>query len=120
LTGLGSGQDWIWREDRIQHLLSQEDADYLFLSGCAPNQGKFYPKFDHIILLTAPADNIVERLAARTTNPFGKRPDEVARALDLKKSIEPLLRRTAGYEIDTMEPIDRVVERILQFVGAAS
>jgi energy-coupling factor transporter ATP-binding protein EcfA2 len=34
-------QDWVWREDRIQRLLSTEDADVLFVSGTAPNQGMF-------------------------------------------------------------------------------
>src|SRR5680860_1380689 len=66
LTGLDPGQDWVWREDRIQRLLSTEDADVLFLSGCSPNQGKFYPQFDHIVLLSAPAGVLVERLASRT------------------------------------------------------
>ena len=42
-TGLGPGQDWVWREDRIQDLLSTDDVEVLFLSGCSPNQGKFYP-----------------------------------------------------------------------------
>ena len=73
-TGLDPGQDWVWREDRIQTLLSTADADVLFLGGCAPNQGKFYPRFDHVVLLTAPAHVLVERLATRTTNPYGKRP----------------------------------------------
>ena len=40
LTGLAPGQDWVWREDRIQDLLSTEDVSVLLLSGCAPNQGK--------------------------------------------------------------------------------
>jgi broad-specificity NMP kinase len=70
-TGLDSGTDWDWREDRIQAILSNDDGDLLFLGGCSPNQGKFYPQFDHIILLTAPAGVIVERLTTRTTNPYG-------------------------------------------------
>ena len=78
-TGLGPGQDWVWREGRIQDLLSTDDGEVLFLSGCSPNQGKLYPQFDHIVLLTAPAAVIVARLATRTTNPYGKHPDEVAR-----------------------------------------
>ena len=36
-------RDWVWREDRIHDLLASEDADVLFLSGCAPNMGKFLP-----------------------------------------------------------------------------
>jgi shikimate kinase len=117
-TGLDPGQDWVWREDRIQNLLSTDDTDVLFLSGCAPNQGKFYPQFDHIVLLTAPAHLIVERLATRTNNPYGQRPEDVARTLGLLQTVEPMLRRTAGYEVDTSAPLDQVVAKVLQFVGA--
>ena len=35
------GRDWMWREDRIQDLLSTEDTNMLFLSGCAENMRKF-------------------------------------------------------------------------------
>jgi shikimate kinase len=117
-TGLDPGQDWVWREDRIQDLLSTDDVDVLFLSGCAPNQGKFYPQFDHVVLLTAPAHVIVERLAARTTVPYGKRPEEVARVLGLQHTIEPILRRDAGYEVDTSLPLNQVVAKLLRIVGA--
>jgi shikimate kinase len=116
-TGLDPGFDWVWREDRIHDLLSTADADVLFLGGCSPNQGKFYPLFDHIILLTAPAPVVVERLATRTTNPYGKRPEEVARVLGLVQTIEPLLRRGAGHEVDTSAPIDQVVTQVLRLVG---
>ncbi len=116
-TGLGPGQDWVWREDRIQRLLSMDDVDVLFLAGCAPNQGTFYPWFDHVVLLTAPAEVIAERLASRTNNPYGKRPEEVERTLLLRQTIEPLLRASAGHEIDTGVPLDRVVETVLRVVG---
>jgi shikimate kinase len=116
-TGLDPGQDWVWREDRIQRLLSAADAEVLFLSGCSPNQGQFYPQFDHVVLLTAPAGVIVERLATRTTNPYGKRPEEVERVLGLRQTVEPILRRGAGHEIDTGAPLDQVVAQVLRLVG---
>jgi shikimate kinase len=73
-TGLAPGQDWVWREDRIQELLSSDDVEVLFLSGCSPNQGKFYPQFDHIVLLTAPAAVLVARLATGRPIPTGSIP----------------------------------------------
>jgi shikimate kinase len=115
-TGLGPGQDWVWREDRIQDLLSSHDVEVLFLSGCSPNQGRFYPQFDHIVLLTAPAAVLVERLATRTTNPYGKHPDEVARVLALQQTVEPPLRAGAGLEVDTSAPLDQVVATVLRLV----
>jgi dephospho-CoA kinase len=108
------GRDWVWREGRIQDLLSAEDAGVLFLSGCAPNMGKFLHQFDEVVLLSAPADLIVERLRTRTGNQYGKRPEEVARVLDLIETVEPLLRRAAGHEIDTSAPIDEVVAKVLR------
>lgn len=109
-------RDWVWREDRIQDLLSTEDTDVLFLSGCAENIPKFFPQLDLIVLLSAPASVIVERLRTRTTNQYGKRPDEVARVLGLVESVEPLLRRAAGYEIDTSVPLEEVVATLLRLV----
>lgn len=109
-------RDWVWREDRIQTLLSTEDADLLFLSGCAANMVKFLAQFDHTILLSAPADVIVKRLATRTNNDYGKHPEEVARILSQKETIEPLLRSAAGQEIDTGAPLDEVVETVLRLV----
>ncbi len=120
LTGLDPGQDWVWREDRIQHLLSTDDSDLLFLSGCAPNQEMFYPRFDHIILLTAPAHVIVERLATRTNNPYGTRAEDIARTLDLRQTVEPLLRRGAGTVIDTSVPLNQVVDELLRLVGVGA
>jgi dephospho-CoA kinase len=115
-SGLGAEQDWIWREDRIADLLSTEDADVLFLCGAASNQVKFYGQFDHIVLLTAPASVMTERLVGRTNNPYGKDPAELARALALKQTVEPLLRRGADLEIDTSVPIDEVVDEILGLI----
>lgn len=109
-------RDWVWREDRIQDLLSTEDTEVLFLSGCAENMPMFLPQFDHVVLLSAPADVIVERLHTRTSNPYGKHPDESARVLDLVESVEPLLRRVAGHEIDTRAPLEEVVATLLRLV----
>ena len=116
-AGLTPGRAWIWQEDRIQALLATEDAEGLFLGGCAPNQSTFYPQFDHIILLTAPAHVILERLATRTTNPYGNRPEEGARVHDLLQTVEPLWRRDAQFVIDTSGQLDQVVAEVLRLVG---
>jgi shikimate kinase len=104
----------MWREDRVQALLSTEDADLLFVSGCAANMGKFLPQFDHVVLLSAPVEVIAERLTTRTTNAYGKRPAEVARTLELMETVEPRLRRAAGHEIDTSALLDEVVTILLR------
>jgi hypothetical protein len=53
------------------------------------------------------------RLATRTNNPYGKDPDQLARVLALKETVEPALRRIADIEIDTSVPLVQVVDKIL-------
>src|SRR4029077_9205027 len=65
-------REQLWREERIAGLLDERDDRVLFVSGCVANQGRFYPRFDAVVLLTAPADVILERVEARETNSFGK------------------------------------------------
>jgi len=112
-------RDWVWREDRVAALLASADAELLFVSGCAANMGKFLGQFDQIVLLSAPAGVTAERLRTRTSNVYGKQPDEVARVLSLKDSVEPLLRRAAGHEIDTSAPLDAVVAQVLRLAQVA-
>src|SRR5690554_5626952 len=107
------GRDWVWREDRIAQVLTGEDGDILFLAGCAENMGKFIPRFDHVILLSAPPELMAERLQTRDNNPYGKHPDELKRVLDQVETIELLLRARADLEIDTVLPLDQVMEEIL-------
>lgn len=104
--------DWIWREQAITDLLSSHGEGSLFVAGCKTNQGRFYPLFDQIVLLSAPADVLLARIAARTTNPYGKRPEERAAVLHHLATVEPLLRATATVEIDATASIERVVQQL--------
>jgi shikimate kinase len=98
----------------MQALLASEDAEALFVAGCSPNQGKFYPQFDHVVLLTAPTTLLIQRLAKRDNNPFGKDAAEVARVLHMRETVEPALRRSASTEIDTSMALEEVVETVLR------
>ena len=103
-----------WREDAIGQLLDTEDADVLFVAGCEENQVRFHPRFDLIILLSAPVEVLAERLATRTTNVFGRAPGELARVLDDLQAVEPLLRKAATHEIRTTVPLRDVVAAVLR------
>ncbi|MPZ97727.1 MAG: ATP-binding protein [Dehalococcoidia bacterium] len=107
---------WEWQVEPVRELLATDESDVLFLSGTSARQGQFYPQFDHVILLSAPTEVIVERLANRTTNPYGKHPDELAEVLHNIEAVEPLLRRRAHHEVDTSVPLDEVVATVLRLV----
>jgi AAA domain len=104
--------DWIWREDAMASLLASYEHGHLFVAGCKTNQGKFYPQFDHIALLSAPADTLLARITARTSNPYGKRPEERALILRYLAEVEPRLRATATTEIDASAPLSQIVQQL--------
>jgi dephospho-CoA kinase len=106
------GFEQVWREDKIEALLDGHDDGVLFVSGCVSNQGKFYPRFDAVVLMSAPAEVILERVAGRESNAFGKRDGERERILDDLASVEPLLRAGATAEIDTRASLDEVVDAL--------
>jgi shikimate kinase len=97
-----------WRETAIRRLLSADDAEVLFVGGCEENQTVFYKHFDVIVLLSAPLPVMLDRLARRTSNPYGKAPGDVRRVLADVEVVEPLLRRSADCEIVTDVPLDVV------------
>ena len=119
-TGAKPGKDWAWRADRVRRLLDEETTKPFFASGCAPNMGEFVDRFDEVVLLTAPAAVIRNRLAMRTPGSYGTRPEEVDAVLANLEAVEPLLRRIATREIDTHAALDRVVNEILATVPESS
>ena len=101
----------LWDEPRIEALLD-DPTDLLFVFGLEENGVSLLPRFDAVVLLSAPVEVLTERLANRTTNPFGKDPAELARVLDNVREVQPLLRRVATHEIDTTAPLDKVVAEV--------
>lgn len=104
--------DWIWREETITSLLDGHEDGQLYVGGCKTNQGKFYPRFDHVALLSAPAHIILERVTTRSTNPYGKTREEREQILGYLADIEPRLRATATIEIDASAPLLDVVDQL--------
>ncbi len=107
-----------WREDAISELLATEDADMLFVAGCEENQVLFQPRFDLIILLSAPTQILIERLASRVSNSYGKSPGELGAIFDDLDAVEPRLRAVASHEIRTTMPLGEVVAEVLRLAGA--
>ena len=110
---------YVWREDRIAELLARERTVPLYVSGTVSNQGRFYPRFDAIVLLSAPADVLLGRIDSRTTNEYGKTADQRDLILTHLAEVEPLLRATCTHEIDATQPIDHVVDELVAIAATS-
>jgi adenylate kinase family enzyme len=113
------GSERLWREDRIGALLAEPMDGALFVSGCVANQGRFYSRFDAIVLLTVPEDVLLDRVASRRTNDYGKTDAERALILSDLGAVEPLLRAGATAEIDTRKPIREVADLLESIAGVS-
>lgn len=109
--------DWVWREERMTALLASHASGMLFVAGCKSNQGKFYPQFDAVVLLSAPSEVILKRIETRDTNNYGKHPLERQKILEHLEVVEPLLRATASFEIDASKPLSKVADELVA-IGA--
>lgn len=105
--------EYLWVEDRMTALLNSEDDRSLFVAGAARNQSKFYDRFDAVVLLSAPAEVILDRVARRTTNHYGKTPVERAEILVDIAEVEPLLRQECTHELDASRPLADTVADLI-------
>lgn len=118
-TDVGGWTEWsdqesgyVWREDRIGELLARGRDAPLYVSGTVSNQGRFYQQFDAVVLLSAPAEILLGRLSDRSTNDYGKTPEERDLVLEHLATVEPLLRATCTHEIDASRPVEEVVAEL--------
>jgi len=107
-----NGGRW-WDEERIAELLAAEGPT-LYVSGTVSNQGRFYDRFDAVVLLSAPSDVLLDRISARTTNDYGKSAEERDLILTHLREVEPQLRATCTHEVDATLPLAEVVELLAQ------
>ncbi|WP_207216491.1 AAA family ATPase [Xylanimonas ulmi] len=117
------GWEQVWDLVRVRARIDAHGAGVLFLAGTAPNQSEVYDRLDAVVLLTAPREVLLARVAARTDNPYGK--DAAGRAQiehDID-AVEPLLRRGATHVVSSDRPLADVVtdvERIAAGVVSAA
>jgi dephospho-CoA kinase len=112
-TPIGWAQEWDL--ERVTALLEGHlgrASGTLFVAGTVVNQERLYDRFDAVVLLTAPADVLLARIAQRTDNPFGK--DALGRATVLHHvaTLEPRLRAAAGAVLDTRAPVAAVADAL--------
>ena len=102
--------DGTWDEPRMAHLLATEHD--VVISGTVENQGHFYDRFEHVILLTAPLDVLLTRVATRTTNPYGHTPADRAEIAEYVRTVEPLLRVGATLVLDGRLPLGELADKV--------
>jgi RimJ/RimL family protein N-acetyltransferase/shikimate kinase len=100
--------DGIWDEARMAALLA--GSSHLVVSGNVENQGRFYDRFAHVVLLSAPVDVLIDRVQRRTTNAHGSSADQQAEIRHHAQTVESLLRKTATLELSGERPVSELAD----------
>lgn len=85
--------------------------DSVIVSGTVQNQGRFYDRFHHVVLLSTPLEVLLQRVADRA-NPYGRTPEQRAEIAGYVRTVEPLLRRGATLELDGRRPVTDLADTI--------
>jgi len=106
--------DGTWDESRMDLLLARHSD--VIVSGTVENQGRFYDRFDHVVLLSAPLGVLIDRVTQRTNNPYGKTPEQQSEIAHYLQTVEPLLRQGATLELDAQQPVADLADAVERLV----
>ena len=110
--------DGTWNEGRMAELLHSASA--LIVSGTVENQGRFYDRFDAVIVLTVPVDVLLDRVQRRTDNPYGGSAADREEIRGYVVTVEPLLLRGASHEFDGRLPVSDLADAVEQILAGVS
>jgi hypothetical protein len=104
-----------WRISRAEvvALATRMHGKTAFLCGSVENEVDVRDLFDLVICLVADNDTLRNRLQTRTTNAFGKHPEELAAALGWNDDVESTYRGLGATIIDGRRPPPEVADAIL-------
>jgi len=106
---------YAWRIDveRVRALATGAPATVTFLCGSVENEHDVWDCFDRVVCLVADDETIIHRLATRTTNAFGKHPEELAATLGWNQVMESRYRAAGAAIVDATRPLADVVDDVL-------
>jgi 2-phosphoglycerate kinase len=104
-----------WKISRaeVEALAARVQHETAFLCGSVENEVEVWDLFDLVVCLVADNETLRRRLDARTTNAFGKHPEELAATLKWNDDMESNYRRYGATIIDGRRPPPEVVDAIL-------
>ncbi|WP_284746578.1 hypothetical protein [Amycolatopsis sp. RTGN1] len=105
-----------WQTSRaaVEVLAAKARDEIAFFCGSTENDGDLRDLFDLVVCLVVDDDTLRDRLLTRTSNSFGKHPEELAAALEANEGAESAYRRLgATVVVDGRLPLPDVADAIL-------
>ncbi len=104
---------WEIERPRVEELAAAAEGRTVFLCGSVENESDVWDLFTVVICLVIDEQTLRARLAQRTSNDFGKTPEELEAILEWNKTVESACRSFGATIIDASQPLERVVDLVL-------
>jgi gluconate kinase len=102
----------IWRVDKVEALVANQDEAVTFFCGGSRNFSKFIGLFDAVFVLDVDIDTLNRRLAERSEDEWGGKQTERELVARLHRTKEDIPRN--GIVIDATAPVARVADEIIR------
>lgn len=104
---------WKVSPEAVETLAASVPSSVCFLCGGFENETEVLPFFDRVVCLVVDEATLRDRLTKRTTNHFGKNPDELRAALSWRLVIEDQFRNRGAVIVDATQPLEVVANRVV-------
>jgi adenylate kinase family enzyme len=105
---------WAIVRERVEELAAQSRSRVAFLCGSVENEADVRELFDLTVCLVVDDETLRHRLRTRTTNAFGKNPEELAAVLGWNPGMRSTYDRLGAAIVDASQPPAEVADRILE------
>ena len=107
---------WIWNKEKFENALKNTHEDIVFICGGAINKPDFIHHFTKVFTLHIDDETLKHRLKTRTTNDYGKKPEELAFQLRMNQIAVQHSKETGTVLVDATQSLKSVIEHILSEV----
>jgi len=107
-------QEWRIVPGRVHALVGRANDPLVFLCGSTSNDDEVWHLFSRVIYLAIDEQTLRDRLASRTSNDFGRTPEELEAVLYWHRLGTADRVRLGAVVVDATLPLHEVVDKVLE------
>ncbi len=105
---------WFIVREKVAELANESPSRTTFLCGSVENEADVLDLFARTVCLVIDDDTLRHRLMTRTSNAFGRHPEELAAALWWNPRMRSRYERLGAVIVDATRPIAEVADAVLE------
>lgn len=107
---------YVWKTSRkkVEDLVLKAKNKKIYFCGVASNNREIQDLFDQEIILMIDEETLHHRITTRTTNEYGKTPEEMENILNGFRYFQETHTNSGSTIINATQPVEKVVEEIIE------